>query len=111
MAQRQSKDSFLRSLACNFDYEEAAYAAGATRICGLDECGVGCWFSVVTGGACILPRDCKIVGLRDSKNLFTILMLDIARMQKSDLRAVPRAVIVGDGAKKILSKRYQSRTV
>jgi hypothetical protein len=48
---------------------------------------------------------------RSPKNLFTILMLDIARMQKSDLRAVPRAVIVGDGAKKILSKRYQSRTV
>ena len=53
----------------------------------------------------------KRIGHLYPKNLFTILMLDIARMQKSDLRAVPRAVIVGDGAKKILSKRYQSRTV
>ena len=53
----------------------------------------------------------KRIGHLYPKNLFTILMLDIARMQKSDLRAGPRAVIVGVGAKKILSKRYQSRTV
>jgi ribonuclease HII len=33
----------------------------------LDECGAGTWVSVVSGGACILPRYCKIVGLRDSK--------------------------------------------
>lgn len=66
MAHR-SKDSFLRSLVCSFDYEEAAYASGATRVAGTDECGAGTWFSVVTGGAVILPRDCKLEGLRDSK--------------------------------------------
>ena len=67
MAHGQSKDSFLRSLVCNFDYEEAAYAAGATRICGLDEVGAGSWCHVVTGGAIILPRDCELKQLRDSK--------------------------------------------
>jgi ribonuclease HII len=63
----QSKDTFLRSLVCNFDYEEAAYAAGATRIGGVDEVGAGSWAHVVTGGIVILPRDCKLTELRDSK--------------------------------------------
>jgi ribonuclease HII len=67
VAHGQSKDTFLRSLVCSFDYEEAAYAAGANLICGIDEVGRGTLFGCVSAGACILPRDCKLAELRDSK--------------------------------------------
>ena len=62
-----SKDSSLRKLICGFEHENEAYESGAKIIAGLDEVGKGALFSVVTAGAVILPRDCKLEGLRDSK--------------------------------------------
>jgi Ribonuclease HII len=62
-----SNDSNLRKLICGFEHENEAYESGATIVAGLDECGRGALLSVVTAGAVILPRDCKLEGLRDSK--------------------------------------------
>jgi ribonuclease HII len=62
-----SKDSSLRKLICGFEHENEAYESGATIVAGLDEVGRGALFSVVTSAAVILPRDCKLEGLRDSK--------------------------------------------
>ena len=66
---KPSKDKFLRSLTCDLHHEEISYQMGATRIAGVDECGVGSWVSCVSAGAVILPRGCMIKGLRDSKLL------------------------------------------
>lgn len=38
-------------------------------ILGFDEVGRGCWAGPMVLGACILPDDCQIVGLTDSKKL------------------------------------------
>jgi ribonuclease HII len=62
-----SKDSSLRKLICGFEHENEAYESGAKVIAGLDEVGRGTLFGPVTGAAVILPRDCKLEGLRDSK--------------------------------------------
>jgi ribonuclease HII len=62
-----SKDSSLRKLICGFEHENEAYASGATVIAGLDEVGRGTLFGPVTAAAVILPRDCELEGLRDSK--------------------------------------------
>ncbi|HTF71390.1 MAG TPA: hypothetical protein VK638_52855 [Edaphobacter sp.] len=62
-----SKDSCLRKLICGFEHENEAYASGATVIAGLDEVGRGTLFGPVTAAAVILPRDCELEGLRDSK--------------------------------------------
>jgi ribonuclease HII len=62
-----TKDSNLRKLICGFEHENEAYESGAKVIAGLDEVGRGTLFGPVTGAAVILPRDCKLEGLRDSK--------------------------------------------
>jgi ribonuclease HII len=62
-----SKGSSLRKLICGFEHENEAYESGAKVIAGLDEVGRGTLFGPVTGAAVILPRDCKLEGLRDSK--------------------------------------------
>jgi ribonuclease HII len=62
-----SKDSSLRKLICGFEHEHEAYASGAKVIAGLDEVGRGALLGVVSAAAIILPRDCKLEGLRDSK--------------------------------------------
>jgi ribonuclease HII len=64
---KMSKDTFLRSLVCGLDHEETAYGMGATRIAGIDECGVGSWVGPVTAGIVILEKGAMIEGLRDSK--------------------------------------------
>jgi ribonuclease HII len=63
------KMRMLRSLVCGSKYEKAARAAGATRIAGVDEVGRGALFGPVVAAAVILPADCRIRGLRDSKQL------------------------------------------
>ena len=63
------KMRMLRSLVCGMKYEKAARAAGATRIAGVDEVGRGALFGPVVAAAVVLPNDCRIRGLRDSKQL------------------------------------------
>lgn len=52
-----------------FAYEKAARARGFTRICGIDEAGRGPLAGPVFAAAVILPPDCMIEGLDDSKKL------------------------------------------
>jgi len=50
-------------------YEHKCEADGYTRICGIDEAGRGPLAGPVVAGAVILPKDCEILGLNDSKKL------------------------------------------
>ena len=59
----------LRTLVCGNKYERAARARGATVIAGVDEVGRGSLFGPVVAAAVVLPADCRIRGLRDSKQL------------------------------------------
>jgi ribonuclease HII len=59
----------LRSLVCGGKYERAARADGATAVAGVDEVGRGSLFGPVVAAAVILPENCRIPGLRDSKQL------------------------------------------
>jgi len=59
----------LRSLVCGNRYEREARAKGANSIAGVDEVGRGALFGPVVAAAVILPPDCRIRGLRDSKQL------------------------------------------
>ena len=53
----------------SFEYEEKHYAEGYSAICGCDEAGRGPLCGPVVAAAVILPRDCIIEGLNDSKKL------------------------------------------
>ena len=53
----------------SFDYENEKYALGYTAVCGCDEAGRGPLCGPVVAAAVILPRDCEIEGLNDSKKL------------------------------------------
>ena len=50
-------------------YENEARAAGYAAVCGVDEAGAGPLCGPVYAAAVILPEDCAIVGLDDSKKL------------------------------------------
>jgi ribonuclease HII len=63
------KMRMLRTLVCGHRYERKARAQGATSIAGVDEVGRGALFGPVVAAAVILPPDCRIRGLRDSKQL------------------------------------------
>jgi ribonuclease HII len=63
------KMRMLKKLRCGLRYEREARAAGATMIAGVDEVGRGALFGPVVAAAVILPPDCRIRGLRDSKQL------------------------------------------
>lgn len=63
------KMRMLRTLKCGLRYEREARAAGATRVAGVDEVGRGALFGPVVAAAVILPAECRIRGLRDSKQL------------------------------------------
>jgi ribonuclease HII len=63
------KMRMLRKLRCGLRYEREARAAGATAIAGVDEVGRGALFGPVVAAAVVLPPDCRIRGLRDSKQL------------------------------------------
>ena len=52
-----------------FELEKQYTAEGFTAICGVDEAGRGPLCGPVVAAACILPIDCKIEGLNDSKKL------------------------------------------
>ena len=50
-------------------YERECEEKGYTLICGIDEAGRGPLAGPVVAGAVILPKDCEILGLNDSKKL------------------------------------------
>ncbi len=52
-----------------YTYEKALMQKGYTMICGVDEAGRGPLAGPVVAAACILPVDCVIEGLNDSKKL------------------------------------------
>ena len=53
----------------DFTYENAAKAKGYSLVCGVDEAGRGPLAGPVCAAAVILPEDCEIQGLNDSKKL------------------------------------------
>lgn len=53
----------------DFQYENAAKAKGKKLVCGVDEAGRGPLAGPVCAAAVILPDDCVIEGLNDSKKL------------------------------------------
>ena len=63
------KMRMLRKLHCGLRYEKAARATGAVMVAGVDEVGRGALFGPVVAAAVILPPECRIRGLRDSKQL------------------------------------------
>lgn len=52
-----------------WEHECAAWAQGYETVCGVDEAGAGPLMGPVYAAAVILPRDCVIDGLNDSKKL------------------------------------------
>jgi ribonuclease HII len=54
---------------CGWKLERAARRCGALRIAGVDEVGRGPMFGPVVAAAVILPKDCLLPGLTDSKQL------------------------------------------
>ncbi len=52
-----------------YDFEHAALDSGFTCICGIDEAGRGPLAGPVFAAAVVLPTDCEIPGLNDSKKL------------------------------------------
>lgn len=52
-----------------FELEKACIADGFPMVCGVDEAGRGPLCGPVVAAACILPLDCDIEGLNDSKKL------------------------------------------
>ena len=53
----------------NFDLEKEAMAEGFQVVCGVDEAGRGPLCGPVCAAAVILPVDCVIEGINDSKKL------------------------------------------
>lgn len=52
-----------------FELEKQCLADGFAAVCGVDEAGRGPLCGPVVAAACILPVDCQIEGLNDSKKL------------------------------------------
>lgn len=52
-----------------YEYEKAAAAGGFSCVCGIDEAGRGPLAGPVFAAAVVLPIDCEIPGLNDSKKL------------------------------------------
>ena len=56
-------------MSVDLQFEEKARAAGFSAVCGVDEAGAGPLMGPVYAAAVILPADCVIEGLDDSKKL------------------------------------------
>ena len=56
-------------MSVDLHFEEKARAAGFSAVCGVDEAGAGPLMGPVYTAAVILPADCVIEGLDDSKKL------------------------------------------
>ena len=59
----------MRETADLWAYEREAREQGYTAVCGVDEAGAGPLMGPVYAAAVILPRECVIDGLNDSKKL------------------------------------------
>ena len=56
-------------MSVDLHFEEKARAAGFSAVCGVDEAGAGPLMGPVYDAAVILPADCVVEGLDDSKKL------------------------------------------
>lgn len=52
-----------------YEYEKQAVSEGFTTVCGIDEAGRGPLCGPVCAAAVILPMDCEIEGINDSKKI------------------------------------------
>lgn len=52
-----------------YEYEKQALSEGFTSVCGIDEAGRGPLCGPVCAAAVILPIDCEIEGINDSKKI------------------------------------------
>ena len=52
-----------------YTIEKELISQGFSAVCGIDEAGRGPLCGPVVAAACILPVDCEIIGLNDSKKL------------------------------------------
>lgn len=52
-----------------YEYEKLALSEGYTSVCGIDEAGRGPLCGPVCAAAVILPMDCEIEGINDSKKI------------------------------------------
>jgi ribonuclease HII len=59
----------LRATAPSRAAERELWAAGLDVVVGVDEVGRGSWAGPLTVGAAVIPKDRRIVGVRDSKML------------------------------------------
>jgi len=72
---------------CGWELEAEAWAGGAARVAGVDEVGRGPLFGPVVAAAVVLPRDFKLAGLNDSKQM--------KEAERERCAAVVRAEAVG----------------
>jgi len=70
-------------------YERELWAGGCERIAGVDEVGVGPLAGPLVAAAVILPRECPLRGIDDSKKL--------PRERRSELDAAIRGTAIGIG--------------
>lgn len=69
-AKRLEKEAQLKAKYAEMQvFEHACYAQGHTLIAGIDEVGRGPLAGPVVSAAVILPQNCEILGLNDSKQL------------------------------------------
>lgn len=59
----------MARMKCGWSLEKAAWQCGAQNVAGLDEVGRGPMFGPVIAAAVILPKNCRLTGLTDSKLL------------------------------------------
>ncbi|MFA5134859.1 MAG: ribonuclease HII [Patescibacteria group bacterium] len=60
--------------------ENRLHRLGIRRIAGVDEAGRGAWAGPLVAAAVILPHECRIAGLRDSKQLSAKAREDVYRV-------------------------------
>lgn len=101
MASRLTRSTFK----CSWEFELAASQRGSSRIAGVDEVGRGPLFGPVVAAAVILPLNCTLAELNDSKQLtedlrnsldqqirtlalaFAIATVDVATIDRINIRS------------------------
>jgi ribonuclease HII len=77
-------------------FEDDAWAAGYRRVAGLDEVGRGALAGPVVVAAVVLPRGCRLPGLRDSKLLGPRRREGLAAQIRSEALAISVARVEAD---------------
>ena len=77
---------------CSFEKKHAAYEC----ICGIDEVGRGPLAGPVVAGAVILPKDCRILYINDSKKLSENRREELAEQIKKEALAVGIGMVQAD---------------